>query len=98
MLPASFYAHSLAVPDDNHDISPVPDFDDAQKINQYIKDRRVIGVHVTIPPSRTTLTLSLVRPPRPTRLTTPRNRLQLCLTEDHRVCSLQRRENSCWPR
>jgi 3-deoxy-7-phosphoheptulonate synthase len=29
-----------------YNVSPFPDFDDAEKVQQYIQDRRVIGVGV----------------------------------------------------
>lgn len=39
----------LAVPDeDMHNVSPFPDFDDVEKVQQYIQDRRVIGVCIHI--------------------------------------------------
>jgi hypothetical protein len=27
-----------------HTVSPVPDFDDSEKVDQYIQDKRVLGV------------------------------------------------------
>lgn len=33
-----------AIPDDMYNVSPIPDFNDQSKVQQYIQDRRVIGV------------------------------------------------------
>ncbi|KAF9460471.1 3-deoxy-7-phosphoheptulonate synthase [Collybia nuda] len=40
------------VPDDDmYNVSPFPDFDDAQKVQQYIQDRRVIGYDPLVQPA-----------------------------------------------
>jgi hypothetical protein len=37
-----------AVPDeDMYTVSPFPDFEDAERVEQYIRDRRVIGVRLS---------------------------------------------------
>jgi len=32
-----------------YNVTPIPDVDDDQKLQQYIQDRRVIGVRVLLP-------------------------------------------------
>jgi len=39
------------VPDDMYNVSPFPDFDDAEKVQQYIQDRRVIGYDPLVQPA-----------------------------------------------
>lgn len=34
--------------EDAYTVSPFPDFDDSEKVQQYIRDRRVIGVRLAL--------------------------------------------------
>ena len=43
--PLILHSRYTAVPDeDKFDVSPLPDFDDDVRVQQYLQDRRVIGV------------------------------------------------------
>lgn len=46
--PLILHSRFLAIPDeDKYDASPFPDFDDDSRVQQYLQDRRVIGVRLS---------------------------------------------------
>jgi 3-deoxy-7-phosphoheptulonate synthase len=51
MSAADIKPFRFAVPDDMYNVSPIPDFDDADKVQQYIQDRRVIGYDPLVQPA-----------------------------------------------